>query len=79
MIHILTSAIDMLVTKKVDVNVQMPLCLKQRDRPWAEDCDRRVGHPMNLVIYDSIHHSIEEIIAHVTRPPFDFIKSGRKR
>ena len=51
------------------------LCLKQRDRPWAEDCDRRVGHPMNLVIYDSIHHSIEEIIAHVTRPPFDFIKS----
>ena len=30
---------------------------------------------MNLVIYDSIHHSIEEIIAHVTRPPFDFIKS----
>ena len=52
-----------------------PLCLKQRDRPWAEDCDRRVGHPMNLVIYDSIHHSIEEIIAHVTRPPFDFIKS----
>ena len=51
------------------------LCLKLHDRSWAEDCDRRVGHPINLDIYDSINRSIKEIVAHVTRPPFDFIKS----
>jgi hypothetical protein len=51
------------------------LCLKLHDRSWAEDCDRRVGHPINLDTYDSVNRSIKEIVAHVTRPPFYFIKS----
>ena len=40
------------------------LCLKQRDRSWAEDCDMKVGNPMNLGIYDSIHRSVDDIIAY---------------
>jgi len=37
------------------------ICLKQRGRSWAEDCNMKVGNLMNLDIYNSIHRSVDGI------------------